>query len=109
MWDTGFLHWSTSTQPASQIMRAKTDIHIDEEEKARQCGIKSSEWCSEDEAKGSQQDKRQEEACMHDLPFKGRDRKTGEEKKAILLDLSVLQNQWVSNLNMHENHLEVLY
>ena len=33
----------------------------------------------------------------------------GKEKKAILLDLSVLQNQWVSNLNMHENELEDLY
>lgn len=52
-------------------------------------------------------DKRKQ--CMHDLPFKGRDRKMGKEKKAILLDLSVLQNQWVSNLNMHENDLEDLY
>ena len=54
-------------------MRAKTDIHIDEEEKARQCGIKSSEWCSEDEAKGSQQDRRQEEAVVYMTEMRGKE------------------------------------
>ena len=70
-------------------MRAKTDKHIDEEEKAIPCRIKSSEWCMEDVAKGSKQHKRQEEAAC-DLAFEGRGRKMGKEKNDILLDVSIL-------------------